>query len=820
MHNQHHLLSQGDPTFSPNSTSFLQNNGKKQQTPNKEAMMTSLMNSSPLTPNSNVNISSNSNNGMYVTTGSSSSHTTSQHLDYYSRSGSTAEPVIHHNNIVGRNHEPLSLVFSSPQGLRLSRQDSLTLQPHGAHLQFQHHPNNGNPSQHWSPNDSSRVRDCLNDDLEDHLHQRKRKSEEEQGNQLFESLHSKRSESMAAVDSLGRHILQSPYQLNNNGSSIHSHHLSHQNIVTSLMNSTPGSSKTFNLRSIAERTSSLDDPYSSLQGMNITAGNNMLCASGLDDGEEVTLDINDIRAMLEEKRKRIERERKLQGEQWSQEVERQSLAHEQEHLNAIHGPASLVHSPSLRSLKPNVNYSNGEEQPHSLVRLREQCLTPQQQQQQGAQQRKSWFVPTDAQDSSVAGQDMTSPSRNKPTYMNIPWDNTSNPSSGRIAPTASPANKFTTVNLSKSASKSVPNVQPMEMSSPQSASCLPVNRQQDHVSEQQPPNPVPQAEGFVIGSELSVPSQENEESMARKKEMMIQQSLKRKAEQEAKRIKQQEEQSRKRDEQIRRAEEQDRKREEEKRRKQQILEEYRMKKAQEEADKRNGGSGHASSTVVLKRNSGVNGRPPSGKARPKSLHVNSSMLQDYASLDAKPSKLSATTPSASNGVSDTVDRSASNSRLFSDGVSSFGGSSSALTAGASSQPHNHHHSHGHVNSTGSSRPTSVLSSSSRLTSPPSSSHPLSQMPSMPPLYQRRGPPSDGGSETGSQFSEYNGPKLYSKPTAKSNRQIILNAINVVLAGTVNADMKKHVLEVSFESFEVILSCRVTIFVQSVVTLVL
>lgn len=70
-----------------------------------------------------------------------------------------------------------------------------------------------------------------------------------------------------------------------------------------------------------------------------------------------------------------------------------------------------------------------------------------------------------------------------------------------------------------------------------------------------------------------------------------------------------------------------------------------------------------------------------------------------------------------------------------------------------------------------------------------------------------GAASDGASDTASTSSllmlpygslsgaEYSGPKLFVKPTAKSNRGIVLNAINTVLAGAVNADTKRKVLEV-------------------------
>lgn len=46
------------------------------------------------------------------------------------------------------------------------------------------------------------------------------------------------------------------------------------------------------------------------------------------------------------------------------------------------------------------------------------------------------------------------------------------------------------------------------------------------------------------------------------------------------------------------------------------------------------------------------------------------------------------------------------------------------------------------------------------------------------------------------FLFFSGPKLYVKPSQKSNRHIIVNAIShVCLAGTVNTDIKNKVLEV-------------------------
>ncbi|CAG0915651.1 unnamed protein product [Notodromas monacha] len=72
-------------------------------------------------------------------------------------------------------------------------------------------------------------------------------------------------------------------------------------------------------------------------------------------------------------------------------------------------------------------------------------------------------------------------------------------------------------------------------------------------------------------------------------------------------------------------------------------------------------------------------------------------------------------------------------------------------------------------------------------------------PSLPYMGRRRrygGDFDDGASDVSSIAScDYNGPRLYKQPTAKSNRSIILNAVNYcVFPGAVNANHKTRVLE--------------------------
>ena len=239
-----------------------------------------------------------------------------------------------------------------------------------------------------------------------------------------------------------------------------------------------------------------------------------------------------------------------------------------------------------------------------------------------------------------------------------------------------------------------------------------------------------------------------------------------------------------------REEQEERKREEEKMRKQRILEEYKMKKAQEEEEKTGGSHGlmsiksHAGSLAMRQKSARPISAPNGPKSRPKSLHVNSSFMADFSSLDPKVSKVTS--------AHDTTDNVGIKHPMTPSGGKTYGRKNSldhlnnqSLISG--------------FGSTGASRPQSAMSQSTHhLSSPPSTSTGLG-LPTMPSLFRHhKGPPSDGSLDVSSLCSDYNGPKLFVKPCQKSNRGIILNAINVVLAGVVNADTKTKVLEVSID----------------------
>ncbi|XP_067142447.1 LOW QUALITY PROTEIN: patronin [Centruroides vittatus] len=265
--------------------------------------------------------------------------------------------------------------------------------------------------------------------------------------------------------------------------------------------------------------------------------------------------------------------------------------------------------------------------------------------------------------------------------------------------------------------------------------------------------------GFVIGADFVSPNPDAELEMARRKEMIMMMSLRRRAEQESKRIKKEQEYAWQREQERMKKEIQEKKKEEEKLRRQMILEQYRHRKAQEAEEKEGGGSASKEYNVSNSR-TGTLTRPKTRSAsatrpRPKSIHVGS------GSHDSLASNLG----TGNNYHDDTAS------------VHSLDIPSPRKSAGGTSR---------------------------NLLSPTQSG---GHFPGHPPLplnllsarYKGSGPPSDGASDTNSTTSsvtaaEYTGPKLFVKPTTKSNRGIIVNAINTVLAGAVNNETKKRVLE--------------------------
>ncbi|GFQ68573.1 patronin [Trichonephila clavata] len=262
---------------------------------------------------------------------------------------------------------------------------------------------------------------------------------------------------------------------------------------------------------------------------------------------------------------------------------------------------------------------------------------------------------------------------------------------------------------------------------------------------------VRQQKNHKMGADLVHPDPNAETEMARKKEMIMNLSIQRKAEYERKRAQKEKEYAKIKEEEQRKQEELERKREEEKRRREMILEQYRQRKLQEELEK----EGALLPKETIGRFTSKSRSRKETKPRPKSAYVH--MNSDLSSLLA-------------------MDNHAANKR------------NSQILTGRDA----HEFDLDSLNSASTS-----ASSHDRNRSPnncfPSHRNANLQIP------EGSGPSSDGASDTASNGSsaaagDYTGPKLFVKPAAKSNRGIIINAINTVLAGAVNEDTKKKVLE--------------------------
>ncbi|XP_054724828.1 calmodulin-regulated spectrin-associated protein 1-like [Uloborus diversus] len=280
-----------------------------------------------------------------------------------------------------------------------------------------------------------------------------------------------------------------------------------------------------------------------------------------------------------------------------------------------------------------------------------------------------------------------------------------------------------------------------------------------------PPN---SSVGFVVGPGPVENDPDKELEMTRRKEMIMMMSLRRRAEQEKKKNEQQQEYLKKRDEERLKREQQEKKKEEEKLRRQLILEQYRQRKAQEEEDATSGGHTRgreertaASRGATMTRSKSRSASVTRPRQRSGQSNSRSQTLSSPSSLDSPVNRGSQF--NLSGGYPDEV-------------------SSEHGYAPSPCRTRNYPH----------SSPISP-------TSYPSSPGPLLSGILGGNSFRNRSTPSDGLSDSSSTVSsawasEYSGPKLFVKPSAKSNRNIVTNAVNTVLAGAVNSETKKKVVE--------------------------
>ncbi|KAK8401526.1 hypothetical protein O3P69_001012 [Scylla paramamosain] len=360
------------------------------------------------------------------------------------------------------------------------------------------------------------------------------------------------------------------------------------------------------------------------------------------------------------------------------------------------------------------------------------------------------------------------------------------------------------------------------------------------------------AMALVIGEDIADAENSSASEMERKKERLMMLSMKRKQEQEEARLRKEMEAQEKREAEKLKEEEKLRKKEEEKARRQMILERYKIKKAMEEAEKEGRyyepppgmspdppSSSHGKPSVRLR-----NKPPGGGGGRPRPKTMAGSSVPDVTDEMMYPShSKKGSTHNIAGEVGRRGDGGGPGSMRKSSGrwgsshslsrASGSRGSNSSLTGDYPSTSRTLDRGH-----TGR-RPTSVIGYSSlargedrkpsrqsehdslvyhmsedsglgratpprRAPSPGMARHlPSPSGPgSLPPgLFSKRrqggfdDAASDISSTTSSTMDYHGGPRLFKQPTAKSNRTIILNAVEYcVFPGMVNQTAKHRVLE--------------------------
>ncbi|XP_036145003.1 patronin isoform X2 [Monomorium pharaonis] len=329
--------------------------------------------------------------------------------------------------------------------------------------------------------------------------------------------------------------------------------------------------------------------------------------------------------------------------------------------------------------------------------------------------------------------------------------------------------------------------------------------------------------GLVIGNQLANPDPNCMDEMEKKKERIMLMSLQRRQRQEEMKERKEVEAQARREQEKLKAEERARKKEEERQRRAAILEHHKVKKAIEEAER----EGKVIDKELLNainpaklRNKTATARP-----RPKTIHGDAGAVLDSGALTPSRGKkgsssnlstASLTSPTMRRdyyrGSQDSLTSAHLDDRrcsgpLYRGGslrVSSVDspddgrGSSPCRSVNQLGRRGSYKTSRDSDSGLGRSTPprraaSPGMGSMRHLTSPSGpGSLPPALMTSKKRIYD------DGSSDissTPSSMMDYNGPRLYKLPIAKSNRNIMLNAVEYcVFPGTVNREAKSRVLE--------------------------
>ncbi|KAH8418644.1 hypothetical protein KR222_008335 [Zaprionus bogoriensis] len=276
--------------------------------------------------------------------------------------------------------------------------------------------------------------------------------------------------------------------------------------------------------------------------------------------------------------------------------------------------------------------------------------------------------------------------------------------------------------------------------------------------------------------------QESVDEMERRKEKIMLLSLQRRQQQEEAKARKEIEASQKREKEREKEEERARKKEEQAARRTAILEQHRLKKAIEEAEREGKTLDRPDLHVKLQPQTSSASTPRLRqqrvtRPRPKTIHVDDASvdISEASSLSSRGKKGSSSNLTgygqlSSNSMKRDYYRGSQDSLTVKDTDSGLGRATPPRRA-----------------------PSPGMSATGRHM--PSPSGPGSLPPGL--ISKRRGF-DDGSSDislTANAIMEYSGPKLYKQPAAKSNRGIILNAVEYcVFPGAVNREAKQKVLE--------------------------
>ncbi|XP_029167787.1 patronin-like isoform X4 [Nylanderia fulva] len=321
--------------------------------------------------------------------------------------------------------------------------------------------------------------------------------------------------------------------------------------------------------------------------------------------------------------------------------------------------------------------------------------------------------------------------------------------------------------------------------------------------------------GLVIGNQLTNPDPNSMDEMEKKKEKIMLMSLQRRQRQEEMKERKEIESQARREQEKMKQEERARKKEEERQRRAAILEHHKVKKAIEEAER----EGKVIDKELLNainpaklRNKTATARP-----RPKTIHVDAGTGLDSGALTPSRGKKGSSSNLSTVSSVDSPDDGRGSSPCRS--VNQLGRRGSYKTSRDAQESQQQvrgrpkyqtyqnfkgRKSNSLMNlcdsdsglgrSTPPRRAASPgIGSMRHLTSPSGpGSLPPALMTSKKRIYD------DGSSDissTPSSMMDYNGPRLYKLPIAKSNRNIMLNAVEYcVFPGTVNREAKSRVLE--------------------------